>query len=58
MTLLVAMLVVTILSILVCHTVAKKRGANPIFWAVMAAIFGPFAVPFVFLSKNKSSQEM
>ena len=40
-------------SIVFCHMVAKRRGANPVFWGVMAVIFGPLAIPFVFLSKKK-----
>ena len=34
-----------------CHYIAKNRGANPSFWGVMGIIFGPLALPFVFLSK-------
>lgn len=36
--------------------VADKRGANTQFWAIMGAIFGPLAIPFVFLTKNNSSK--
>ena len=32
---------------------AEKRGANTVFWAAMGAIFGPLAIPFVFLTKRK-----
>jgi hypothetical protein len=45
------LLALTIISIYVCHSLAKSRGANPIFWGTMGALFGPFAIPFVFLSK-------
>lgn len=45
--------VVAVGSIVFCHMVAKRRGANPVFWGVMAVIFGPLAIPFVFLSKKK-----
>jgi len=54
MGLLIALLVVTIASVVICHTVAKRRGLKPIFWGVMGAIFGPLAVPFVFLVKPQS----
>ena len=37
-------------------SIADKRGANTLFWAVMGAIFGPFAIPFIFLTKNNSSK--
>lgn len=35
--------------------IADKRGVNAKFWAVMGAIFGPLAIPFVFLTKSNSS---
>jgi len=34
-----------------CHLIAEKRGANPVFWGVMGIVFGPLAIPFVFASK-------
>jgi len=40
-----------VVSAILCHFVAKNRGANPIFWGVMGVIFGPLAIPFVFFSK-------
>ena len=33
--------------------IADQRGANTKFWAIMGAVFGPLAIPFVFLTKNK-----
>jgi len=39
------------LSAIACHFIAKNRGANPVFWGVTGAIFGPIAIPFAFLSK-------
>ncbi len=36
--------------------IADRRGANTKFWAIMGAVFGPFAIPFVFLTKNSSSK--
>lgn len=47
------LLLIGIASIAICHRVAKRRGADPVFWGVMAAVFGPLAVPFVFLSKGR-----
>lgn len=32
-------------------SIAEKRGKNVVFWAVMGAVFGPFAIPFVFFTK-------
>ena len=34
--------------------IAYKRGANTRFWAIMGAVFGPLAIPFIFLTKDKS----
>lgn len=36
--------------------IAERRGANTRLWAIMGAVFGPFAIPFVFLTKNSSSK--
>ena len=32
---------------------ADRRGANTRFWAIMGAIFGPLAIPFIFLTPRK-----
>ena len=37
--------------IFACHFIAKSRGARPVFWGVMGAIFGPLAIPFAFMAK-------
>ena len=47
-------LLVLLASVVICHAIAKKRGANPVFWGVMGAIFGPLAIPFVFMAKANS----
>ncbi|MDQ7016289.1 MAG: hypothetical protein Q9N68_07930 [Gammaproteobacteria bacterium] len=44
----------TLASVVLCHQVAKRRGLKPVFWGVMGATFGPFAIPFVFFVKPKS----
>ncbi|OED37158.1 hypothetical protein AB833_24760 [Chromatiales bacterium (ex Bugula neritina AB1)] len=46
-------IIMTLACIAVCHQVAKKRGANPVYWGVMGAIFGPLAVPFAFRANSK-----
>ncbi len=33
-------------------TIAEKRGAKIMFWAIMGAVFGPLAIPFVFFTKT------
>ena len=40
-------------SVLSCHSIAKRRGGNPVFWGVMGALFGPLAIPFAFMSKPR-----
>ena len=47
------LLLVTLASIFACHQIAKSRGAKPVFWGVMGALFGPLAIPFVFFAKPK-----
>ena len=37
-----------------CHTIAKRRGARPVYWSAMGALFGPFAIPFVCMAKPDS----
>lgn len=49
----VILLLPVLLSLWVCNSVAKKRGLNVQFWNIMALIFGPFAIPFVFFGKPK-----
>ncbi len=36
--------------------IADKRGANTLFWAIMGAVFGPLAIPFIFLTPNKRTR--
>ncbi len=36
----------------VLYLIAKKRGANKNFWAMMGFLVGPFALLFVFFSKR------
>ena len=36
--------------------IADNRGAHTLFWAVMGGVFGPLAIPFVFLTKNNYSE--
>lgn len=34
------------------YFIASKRNANKRFWLAMGIIFGPFALPFVFMAKS------
>ena len=49
----IILFVLNILSVFFCIYIAKSRGAKTRFWGVMGLIFGPFSIPFVFLSKSK-----
>jgi len=33
---------------------ADKRGLNTLHWAIMGAVLGPLAIPFIFLAKKKT----
>jgi SAM-dependent methyltransferase len=48
----VAISIVCVLCAIILWHLAEKRGANTLFWAIMGAVFGPFAIPFVFLTKK------
>lgn len=45
------LVIVNLMSILVCHVIARRRGSRPVFWGVMGALFGPFAIPFALKSR-------
>jgi len=47
------LILIAIGSMLACPYIARKRGSNVVFWGVMDALFGPFAIPFVLMSKPK-----
>jgi hypothetical protein len=33
-------------------SIAEKKGLNTVFWAVMGAVLGPFALPFILIKKK------
>lgn len=35
------------------YYLAARRGCNKQFWLIMGILFGPFALPFIFLGKKK-----
>lgn len=43
-------ILITVLSVVACHIIAKRRGGNAVMWGVLGACFGPFAIPFAFLA--------
>ena len=48
---------ITLCSAFICFTVSKEKGLNSTFWLWMAIIFGPLAVPFIYLSKSKEKDK-
>ena len=42
-----------IISAVLCHFLAKNKGANAVLWGVMGAIFGPLAIPICLFIKGK-----
>ena len=50
-------IVFTIVSAAVCHMIARQRGLKPVFWGVMGALFGPFAIPFILLKKSRVNRD-
>lgn len=47
----IVLVIINLLSIFVCHFIAKRRGSRPVFWGVMGALFGPFAILFALKSR-------
>jgi hypothetical protein len=39
------------------YYLAAKRGCNKQFWLIMGILFGPFALPFIFLGKKKKDDK-
>ena len=44
--------IITISCAILLWNIADKRGANTFIWAFMGALFGPFAIPFVFFTRR------
>lgn len=45
---------VFVISAILCHYIAKSRGAKPVFWGILGASLGPLALPFAFASKPEA----
>jgi RsiW-degrading membrane proteinase PrsW (M82 family) len=39
------------------YYIARRKGSNKTFWAVMGFFFGPFAIPFMFFSKKPDPKD-
>ena len=57
MPLILVLFLATLASAYVCYTIAKERHADAQFWVWMGVLFGPLAIPFVFLSKPKKPKK-
>lgn len=53
LTSIIVVIIFAFVSAAICHLIAKSRGKNPVFWGVMGVIFGPLAIPFIFLPIKK-----
>jgi len=47
------LIAINVISIIVCLYFAKRRKASLGYWALVAALLGPFALPFVLFAKEK-----
>jgi len=39
------------------YYLADRKGYNKQFWLIMGILFGPFSIPFIFLSKRNTQYE-
>ncbi|MEW6563342.1 MAG: hypothetical protein AB1400_08955 [Pseudomonadota bacterium] len=46
---------ISLLSAISCHRIAKARGVNPVQWGVNGFVFGPLALPFVLRCKPQKA---
>ncbi len=52
-TLLIVSLLISLGFALLCGFIAARRKLRWVYWSVMGFVFGPFALPFVFMAKPK-----
>ena len=52
-TVLVISLLISLGFAVLCGFIAARRKLRWVYWSVMGFVFGPFAVPFVFMAKPK-----
>ena len=55
--LLVISLLISLACAVLCGVIAARRQARWVYWSVMGFVFGPFALPFVFMAKPKGSED-
>ncbi|MBT3205675.1 MAG: hypothetical protein HN349_15255 [Gammaproteobacteria bacterium] len=49
------LILIIIFFVFLAQFIAKKKGLDPVYWAVMGGIFGPLAIPVILLIKSKKS---
>ena len=50
---LVAVILISAFFGVLLYYLAGRRGYNKQFWLIIGILFGPFALPFIFLGKRK-----
>ncbi|KGK00129.1 hypothetical protein [Thalassotalea sp. ND16A] len=50
------LLAINFICIFICYFFAKWRKANAGYWAIMGALLGPIALPFILFAKPKGEQ--
>lgn len=50
-----AWLIINIISIFICYAIAKHQKSAKYYWALVGALLGPFAIPFVLFSKKTNA---
>ena len=50
----VAIIVISLLSMLTCYLIAKSRSADRRFWLLMGLFLGPLAIPFAFFARPQT----
>lgn len=53
---LIVVLLSTILWIVLAHKMARKKGLKPVFWGMMAALFGPLVFLVLPFLKSRQSE--
>ncbi len=49
------LILIIIFFVFLAQFIAKKKGLDPVYWAVMGGIFGPLAIPVILFIKSKKS---
>jgi len=49
----IAATLITVISVIACYAIVKRRRGDTVYWVVMAVLLGPLAIPFAFFAKPK-----